>query len=123
MNSVTCAKPSGPGGFGQYLILSYSTSSSGTFVNFISPENYLFPVYFQIIEMNLDIILKFKNLYLLKKHCSIFSTKQSHVLLSHSITFAFSYTCILLKYCPASNGTTLYVEIPITGLSVGFLAL
>ena len=62
MNSVTCAKPSGPGGFGQYLILSYSTSSSGTFVNFISPENYLFPVYFQIIEMNLDIILKFKNL-------------------------------------------------------------
>ena len=30
---------------------------------------------------------------------------------------------ILLKYCPASNGTTLYVEIPVTGFSVGLRAV
>ena len=32
-------------------------------------------------------------------------------------------TCILLKYCPASKGITLYVEIPVIGVSVGFLAV
>ena len=32
-------------------------------------------------------------------------------------------TWILLKYCPASKGTTLYVEIPVIGSSVGFVAV
>ena len=32
-------------------------------------------------------------------------------------------TWILLKYCPASKGITLYVEIPVIGSSVGFVAV
>ena len=32
-------------------------------------------------------------------------------------------TWILLKYCQASKGTTLYVEIPVIGSSVGFVAV
>lgn len=32
-------------------------------------------------------------------------------------------TWILLKYCPASNGITLYVEIPVMGSSVGLVAV
>lgn len=32
-------------------------------------------------------------------------------------------TWILLKYCPASKGTTLYVETPVIGSSVGFVAV
>jgi len=32
-------------------------------------------------------------------------------------------TWILLKYCPASKGITLYVEIPVMGSSVGLVAV
>lgn len=59
-----------------------------------------------------------------KKHRGKFITKQSQVLLITLCNICIQlYSYFIEVLSSSQNGTTLYVEIPITGLSVGFLAL